>query len=89
MTGTLSEFMGERSPRSSYNKENSIGQEECCMKFSSKRDFWLLAPSSRALSAHRVEIYYSKFDLIYISPQEREKFIEELGRRSSHLEVRN
>jgi hypothetical protein len=44
--------------------------------------------SSPALSTDRLEILYNKFDVVLISPKDKQGFIEELGKLNPQIEIR-
>ena len=43
--------------------------------------------SSPALSMDRIAVRYNKYDEIYLSPKEKQLFIDELVKRNSAIEI--
>ena len=44
--------------------------------------------SGYAMSTHRIEVEYGRFESMLISPADRDAFLEELQRRAPHADIR-
>lgn len=68
--------------RSGFVYRNEI-EISTIKKISSTRSFF----SAPALSLDRLEVLYNKFDMVVISPENKEEFFTELKRINSNIEI--